>query len=57
MVDGTKTRMVGRADPELHCPANTLRQGAGVSGAFDAKQLFRGRPAPLALPAFPLAEL
>ena len=39
-------QMVGRADPEFHCPANTLRESAGVSSAFERKGLFRAAPAP-----------
>jgi hypothetical protein len=46
MMSGHKNRMVGRADPELYCPANTLRESAGVSSAFERKGLFRAAPAP-----------
>jgi hypothetical protein len=46
MMYGAKQAMVGRADPELHCPANTLRESAGVSSAFERKGLFRAAPAP-----------
>lgn len=45
-MDSEKIGVVGRADPELHCLANTLRESAGVSSAFERKGLFRAAPAP-----------
>jgi hypothetical protein len=39
-------QMVGRAGFEQSSPANTLREGAGVTSGFELKRLFRACPAP-----------
>jgi len=41
-----KMEMVGRAGHEFRHRVNTLREGAGVSSAFERKRLFRALPAP-----------